>query len=256
MDVEEIRRLVETHPLATSAEIVDRLVLLLARLSADAESRGMELRWGGETAAFELRAGEDSFAIALEEEMETQAVPDESVVPKYDWQRVPQVERKVFNGRLRLTVIFGRWQNPWWADRKRRSLDENLAEALNTVAEAAQKARTKREELRVTNELILKRWEEAVPKAREAYAHHLNAKRADAQVAAWKRARDLREYAAVAGGSEEWGAWLLTEADRIDPSLDKPNLTVVVPDEYPAAEVDKFMPHRWTVMGPPPPRTS
>ncbi|GIT80151.1 hypothetical protein LLS1_18200 [Leifsonia sp. LS1] len=258
MDVQHIDNLVKSDQIRVSADQRSRLVAVLTALNSQAFLGGFQMGWDDEKGMLTLRGGDDLFRLLIEEEKTMRVVPDESVVVKYDWQRLPKVERRVFSGRLRLTITFGVRSQPWWADRKRWTLEEKLPEIVGVVVDAAQRARDKRDQLQRENDLIAQRWADAVPQARAAYARNVNANRADEQVAAWTKARDLRSYADAVEGSHEsveWANWLRAEADRLDPLRNAAELQIAEPVDYPSAEVDRFMPYGWTVLMPPQPRT-
>jgi exonuclease VII large subunit len=113
----------------------------------------------------------------------------------------------------------------------------------------------------------VKEWEEAIPKAREAYLLKLNADRARQQAEQWERAAQLRSYSqAIRHQAEEfdeqaqrhvleWATWIDEHADRIDPLNDKSQLTMSESSTLGAKELDPYMPHGWSVENPPGPRT-
>lgn len=83
------------------------------------------------------------------------------------------------------------------ADRKRWSLVDKLPEMFSTIEDRAAAAREARDQQREAARRRRERWEAAVPEAREKYLTELNRTRILDQTAAWRSARDLREYAAV-----------------------------------------------------------
>jgi len=113
----------------------------------------------------------------------------------------------------------------------------------------------------------VKEWEEAIPKAREAYLLKLNADRARQQAEQWENAARLRSYSqAIRRHAEEfdeqaqehaleWATWIDEHADHIDPLNDKSQLTMSECIKLGAKELDAYMPHGWSVENPPEPCT-
>jgi hypothetical protein len=248
---QRVKEFAAASALNVSAEALPRALLLLQALADEAGRHGYRLENDDGSCAFVL--GEDRVPFVLfEEEEAVDRVPnDELQAAKYDWQRVRPRRMTVPSGRLRLELrLPRRWQQPWWADRKRWSLADKLGEVLLTVESEAATARDARERKRLDAENRRREWEEAVPRARQAYIEDLNRQRLAQQLADAHKAVDLREYSQSVGDSR-WGDWIRSEADRLDPLLHPEGLKFVEPEMLPRDEVDKYMPPGMTSAHPP-----
>lgn len=173
--------------------------------------------------------------------------------------------RKVeqWSGRLVLTLDNGARRKPWWADRKRWSLESRLPLALASAEEWAQGVRQQREAADMVKRKRVEAWDKAVPQARAAYVDALNRDRLIAQRDAFVHADGLRSYAAAIEeqlpslpqekrtDAHEWISWIKAEADRVDPLLPPRHLYFERPKDMPVTEVDRFMPGGMTSAGPP-----
>jgi hypothetical protein len=104
-------------------------------------------------------------------------------------------------------------------------------------------------------------WEEAVPRARDAYITQFNQERLQHQLEAHRAVVELRAYADAvesrARGLTEparsaalgWAEWIRAQAGRREPEA--PELRVAEPDSIRSWELDRFMPRGWSVSGPP-----
>lgn len=153
--------------------------------------------------------------------------------------------------------------SPWWADRNRWTLDSRLAQALEAAEDWCTGERQRLDDAEKARQERHQRWEAAVPKARRAHADAVNARRADAQLAALSRAVDLRSYAdaiearaQLAEGDQRdpakrWATWLRQEADRVDPLMHPGELQYREPEKPSVSDLDEFMPPGMTVAKPP-----
>lgn len=111
---------------------------------------------------------------------------------------------------------------------------------------------------------LVKQWEEAVPRARQAYLDELNRERLTTQITTSAEAVAIRAYCdrldEVLQRTEdhdqtvqqrEWVAWARAEADRIDPLLQPEALAYRVPEEISPSELDRFMPKGMSAWRPP-----
>lgn len=250
--------------LAVSASSHERALLIHQALADEAIRRGYTCTVpesdDQESATLLVRIGEIDVGFTMhEEKKKVQSVPDDELQKiRYDWQRAPLREVEQWSGRLVLTLDAGRWRNPWWADRKRWNLESRLPNALRAAEEYAEEVRQKREAADQAKRERRAAWEDAVPKAQAAYIDSHNRDRADVQIAAFSRSRDLRAYAdaiekrAPSLGSDasvaaiEWAAWIRAEAERTDPLSQADDLRHDVPDALPISEVDRYMPRGMT----------
>lgn len=249
----------------------ERVMLLHQALADEAGRRGHACTVPAaepgdpKTATLVVSIGEVDVDFRMHEETEkVQVVPnDELQKIRYDWQRAPLRKEERFCGRLVLTLENGAWNPPWWADRKRWTLDGRLPQALQAAEEWAEQVRQQRETADLERRERRRAWDTAVPKAQAAFVEALNRGRAEDQLAAFARSRDLRAYADVvethAGplprhqrdGAREWAEWIRAEAERADPLSRADELRYDRPEELPATEVDRYMPRGMTSARPP-----
>jgi hypothetical protein len=116
-----------------------------------------------------------------------------------------------------------------FADRRRWTLEEKLAEVLYGVElRAADDEERKREVERVAAE-HKRAWEAAVERARECHAHQRRAEALDGQIARWQGADEIRSFCdavevAYSDDAEtvEWVSWARAHASLIDPLSEAP----------------------------------
>lgn len=253
--------------LLVSDETLLRALALVQAMADECARRGWILSVGDDP-SFTITVGEDSYRCVLSEEREKRdAYTEEDLaVRKYDWQRVSPTRMEVYSGRLRLEVG-PRYGSRWWADRRRWTLASRLPDVFAAIEGWSAAARSKRDRIAQVHREQVAEWEQAVPRAREAYLRKFNADRARTQIQAWHEARELRDYAEavrVAAADLErgdreaavsWSEWLGQEAARFDPLIIGSQLRTSEPERIGPAELDEFMPHRWTVRHPPDPPT-
>ena len=142
------------------------------------------------------------------------------------WKFVPAP-----SGRLVLSLDRG-YRDMKWADRKRWTLNDKLAEALGVMEELAQSARYHRQQLIELRERHHQDWELARSRARAEYEQHLNRERLKDQIARSDHAQSIRRFcdqleasialetnAARRDEANEWLNWARSEADSIDPFI-------------------------------------
>ena len=177
--------------LDVSAGAQERALLIAQAIAAECSRRG----WGfglpdDGQASFQITIGDDLFCFTLSEELERREVPDPEklAAAKYAWQRIPSSVRQVPSGRLMLRLDSG-YRSVFWADRRRWTLTEKLPEVFEAVATRASlqagERRRKEEERQQRREA----WEQAIPRARQAYIDQLNRDRLADQVARAARPR-------------------------------------------------------------------
>ncbi|GAP61253.1 hypothetical protein AHiyo1_49350 [Arthrobacter sp. Hiyo1] len=190
---------------------------------------------------------------------------DELKEAKYDWQRVRSTVQKVRSGKL--VIRTGSRHSPVsWADRKRWSLADRLPGLFayveqSTVETIEQCTRKEREHIERRQA-----WEQALERARQLHVTDLNRRRLDDQLAASRRAGDLRRYAdridrladamddaEPALQAHQWAAWTRSEADLNDPLLRPTDLAYVTPEQIKDSDLEAFMPRGMSVWRPPPP---
>jgi hypothetical protein len=255
----------EADSMDVSSQSKPRALLLVQAIGDECARRGYTLSRTEEvTATFRIFVGDDQFPFTLAEEFERREVLDEKqlAAAKYAWQRVPAQVRQVRSGRLVLRLGSG-YSSVFWADRKRWSLDEKLPAMFKEIEDRAERqvaARTSAEARRVAR---LHEWEEAVPRARQAYVEDLNRGRLTKQVAASGQAVAIRAYCdrveAILDQTaddhrsqvSQWLAWARAEADRLDPLSRPKSLAYVVPDDVRTSELDRFMPKGMSAWHPP-----
>jgi hypothetical protein len=107
-------------------------------------------------------------------------------------------------------------------------------------------------------------WEQAIPRAKQAYIENLNRKRLRKQAARSAEAGAIRAYCARleslasqygdapdADQIRVWAAWARREADRIDPASHPGRLTYVTPQEVRESDFEKYMPPGLSAWHPP-----
>jgi hypothetical protein len=240
----------------------DRGLRILQALAEAFETRGHAVGAGGHESSLTVTIDGQELGVILWEGQEAVEEPsaDDVAQAKYAWQRVRPVSRIAWSGRLALSVT-GRGSAAKWADTTRWRLEtrlprfvhdlEILAAERTAEARAAQEARAARRHA----------WEEAVPKARAAHIAHVNRERLQQQLAAHRAVVELRSYAdAVEARARRlaeplrsqamgWAAWIRAEADRQEPETAE--LRVAEPESISPWQLDRYMPHGWSVSGPP-----
>jgi hypothetical protein len=165
-----------------------------------------------------------------------------------------------WSGRLALSIA-GLGSAAKWADTKRWRLETRLPRFVHDMevlgAERAAAARAAEQ----AREARRHAWEEAVPRARDAYITQFNQERLQHQMEAHRAVVELRAYADAvesrARGLTEparsaargWAEWIRAQAGRREPEA--PELRVAEPDSIRSWELDRFMPRGWSVSGPP-----
>lgn len=200
----------------------ERALLVLQAIAEECGRRGYEFSLRPDDApTFQIILEGISSGFSMFEEYERRPVmnEDELKEAKYTWQRVRSTVQKVRSGKL--VIRTGSSYSPVsWADRKRWSLADRLPDLVayveqSTIETIEQRAREKRE--RVERRQA---WEQALARARQVYVTDLNRRRLDDQLAACRRAEDLRRYAdridrqadAMDGAESalqayQWAAW-------------------------------------------------
>jgi hypothetical protein len=252
--------------LRVSDEVRERALRIAQAIAGECGRRGYQfgLRGDGEP-SFQVSIGEDDFGFTLAEESENREVADREklTAAKYAWQRVPSVIRQVPSGRLVLRLGTG-YGSVSWADRQRWTLEQKLPAMFKLVAERASGQVQQRQRQEEQRQERRRAWEEAIPRARQAYVEQLNQNRLQKQVARSAEAGAIRSYCArldsvaaecgdpgLAEQIRAWAAWARLEADQIDP-LDHPErLTYRVPDDVGPSEFERFMPRGLSAWRPP-----
>ena len=190
----------------------------------------------GEEPGTIVRVGEEDVSITIEEKLE-RAQRDESrmrrpsrFTSEHDWNPTGRLVLKMDH-----SYLDGVRRS--WGDGKQQRVEACLNDfvvGLVAVAEALRARRLEREAWqRERREAEARRAEEARRKEEEA----ARVRALDADVAAWGRARAIREYAAELRQSAEaagvlnegspltaWLAWVETHADLTDPFLPEPSV--------------------------------
>ena len=261
-----VRGLGETLDGKVSVEQRPRALRIAQGIAEEARRRshGFTERPDG-TPGFRISIGEDDYDFALwEEQDKADRFPEEAIAAaKYPWQRVSAKSGKFWSGRLVLQLGDG-YRPPQWADRKRWTLVDKLPEVLALIEDLAQAARGAREQAQAAARRRREEWEAAVPQARQAYLAELNRQRVIDQAEGWRRADDLRRFAAEVRSKADqtvstierqrlaaWVEWARREADRLDPMRSPETLGFHTPEEIDAAELDAYMPPGMTVRHPP-----
>jgi hypothetical protein len=252
--------------LLVSDEARERALRIAQAIAGECGRRGYEfgLRGDGEP-SFQVNIGEEDFGFTLAEESEDKEVvdPEKLAAAKYAWQRVPSVIRQVPSGRLVLRLGAGHG-SVCWADRQRWALEQKLPAVFKLVAERALEQARRRQRKEQERQQRQRTWEEATPRAKQAYIEQLNRDRLHQQVARSAEAEAIRGYcarlqsAAAECGDRElaeqirgWAAWAWQEADRIDPLARPKRLAYEVPDEVRPPEFESFMPRGLSAWHPP-----
>jgi len=262
-----VRALREAQDLLdVSDEAKSRALMIIQAIADECDRRGYEIGLpNDDDLSFEIAVGVDRFAFSMVEEFERREAvdPKKLAAAKYGWQRVPSTMQDVRSGRLQLRMRDG-YRSVSWADRQRWSLEQKLpvmfAEVARRAADHAEERR-RREDERTRRH---RAWEEAVPRAKQAYIDELNRRRLREQVTRSADAAAIRDYCtrleAVAGSHDDlgqaeriraWAEWARREADRIDPVNDLDQLAYVTPGDVRPADFAEFMPRGMSAYNPP-----
>jgi hypothetical protein len=244
----------------------ERALLVLQAIADECGRRGHEFCLRPDNApTFQISVDGIPSGFILFEEYESRPVVDEEDLKnaKYPWQRVQSTLQRIRSGRL-VIQTGPRYSAVSWADRKRWSLADRLPQLFAYVEQAAvetleRNARAERERTDRRQE-----WERARVRARQAYVADLNRRRIDDQLAAVRRAEELRRYAHAierqadaaddaeqARQAQQWAAWVRAEADRADPLFRPTDLAYVEPEEIKGSDLDAFMPRGMSSWRPP-----
>jgi hypothetical protein len=266
---ETVRTLRDERPelLEVADSSRERALLVLQAIADECGRRGYEFSLRPDKApTFQISVEGISSGFSIFEEYESRPVmnADELKEAKYTWQRVRSTVQKVRSGKL--VIRTGSSYSPVsWADRKRWSLADRLPHLFAYVEKTA--VETIEQRLREERERIERRqaWEQALDRARQLYVTDLNRRRLDDQLAACRRAEDLRRYAdridcqaeamddaETALQARQWAVWTRSEADRTDPLLRPTGLVYVKPEDIKDSDLDAFMPRGMSVWRPPP----
>ncbi|WP_437773515.1 hypothetical protein [Arthrobacter sp. KNU40] len=245
----------------------ERALLVLQAIAEECGRRGYEFSLRpDDNPTFQISMDGVSFGFVMFEEYESRPVMNEADLKeaKYDWQRVRSTVRKVRSGKL--VIRTGSRHSPVsWADRKRWSLAGRLPYLFayveqSTIETIEQRANAERERIERRQA-----WERALDRARQLCVTDLNRRRLDDQLAASRRAENLRCYAdsidrqaeamddaEPALQARQWAAWMRSEADRTDPLLRLTDLAYVRPEAIKDSDLDAFMPRGMSVWRRPP----
>ncbi|MBT2513097.1 hypothetical protein [Arthrobacter sp. ISL-30] len=245
-----------------------RALLVLQAIADECGRRGYEFNLRPDNApTFQISVDGVSTGFFMFEEYENRPVvsEDELKEAKYPWQRVRSTVQKVRSGRLAIQT--GSRNSPVsWADRKRWSLADRLPDLFayveqSTIETIEKRARDERERIERRQA-----WEQALDRAKQLYVTDLNRRRLDDQLAASRRAEDLRRYAdridrqadamddaEASLQAHHWAAWTKSEADRTDPLHRPADLVYVKPaEDIKDSDLEAFMPRGMSVWRPPP----
>jgi hypothetical protein len=240
----------------------DRGLRILQALTEAFKDRGHAGGVGGGESSLTVHVDGQELGVILRERQEAVEEPlaDDVAQAKYAWQRVRPVSRMAWSGRLALSVT-DRGSAAKWADTKRWRLETRLPRFVHDMevlgAERAAAARAAEQ----AREARRHAWEEAVPRARDAYITQFNQERRQDQMEAHRAVVELRSYAdaveARARGLTEpaqsaalsWAEWIRAQAGPQEPEATE--LRVAEPDSISPWELDRFMPRGWSVSRPP-----
>lgn len=261
--VRELRR--HQDRLQVSDGCVHRALRLVQALASAAEQRGYSLALAeGGSPGFLIQAGGRGYPLLMSEEYDTVDAPDAEDIddPKlYSWQRIPTRPQLVPSGRLVLELVDNAYRYSGrrrrWADRQRWRLEDKLGDVLAEVrarVDSDEQARRAAEQAKAERR---QQWEQAMDRARARFIEEYRAKALDDQLAGWRRAREIRQYAAelkstdpsgkMADELTEWIGWMLSYADALDPLL--PTLYPPVPPEPSAEDLRPYL-KGWSPRGP------
>ena len=204
-------------------------MLIVQAVAAECSRRG----WGfglpdDGQASFQITIGDDG-SVSRCVELERREVPTRT-----SWLRrgtrgsASRLGAAGPSGRLMVRLDSG-YRSVFWADRRRWTLTEKLPEVFEEVATRASLQAGERRRKEQEREQRRNAWEQAVPRARQAYIDQLNRDRLADQVA--RAARPGPSVATVPAGCPDprsgdpgragqiraWAAWARQEADRLDP---------------------------------------
>jgi hypothetical protein len=209
----------------------DRAMNILDALLKALEVRGFAtaIRTGDWPGTY-VRIGEEDVGIALEERVRRVELPRPdsskgylSWSKQYEWQPTGQLT-------LRIANAFDSGMRQSWADGKAQRVEDCLGEFIVGLVKAAEviKARRLEREARARQQRAAEERREAALRRQAEEEARIRA--LDHAVAAWSRARTIREYVAAfraAGGQgvetdastaiAEWLAWAEAFGDRLDP---------------------------------------
>lgn len=264
---EAVRALRDTPGLMdVSGEVRQRALLVAQAIAGECSRRGygFGLRDDGEP-SFQITIGDDAFGFTLSEEFERREVADGEKLAsaRYAWQRIPSSARRVRSGRLVLRLGAG-YGSVFWADRKRWTLGQKLPQVFEGIAGRASAGAEKRRREEEERRQRRRAWEEAIPRARQAYVDQLNRDRLREQAARSAEAEAIRDYCARldslaeacddlerADDIRDWATWARHEAERMDPVKHPGGLMYVMPEEARPSDLEKFMPPGLTAWHPP-----
>lgn len=173
------------------------------------------------------------------------------------WYKIPRYE---YSPSQRLRISLAGWfehQQTSWADGAKTSLDDKLGEILQQVeifSDLAERKRRAEEERERQRELEEQR-RVARAKARLAESHRADV--LDAQLSAWRKARELDDFLVALAGricqiddpeaaaaANAWLTWARNYTEHLDPL----NQTIAMPPdpEPTSAALAPFMEHRYS----------
>ncbi|WDM15537.1 hypothetical protein J3S85_30975 [Streptomyces lavenduligriseus] len=132
------------------------------------------------------------------------------------------------SGRLELSAPAGSGYRTWYAcgDSTRRSLEAHLGHLLRSLEACATAAERRQQEEELREAEQQRGWLAAVRQAREQQVERHRAQVLVEQVAAWRRADDIRAFCRAArarvggaapSGEQVWLRWAEAYAEQIDP---------------------------------------
>jgi hypothetical protein len=171
------------------------------------------------------------------------------------WLRVPEWDR-VPSGRLQLRSGHGS-ETPLASDRKRRTLDDRLGDALDRLERRAEAIEELAREVAKRREQTRLQWEEAMRVAKVRLVHSHRADHLARQAQEWRHATNIREFVTAVRArmpspwgvdpkTEAWLTWAGEHADSIDPLLGP--LYVPEPPEATPAALQPFL-NGWSPYG-------
>ncbi|MBB4934736.1 hypothetical protein F4561_005630 [Lipingzhangella halophila] len=261
-------RLEQESRLDVSASARTRALRIVQGIAEEAGRRGHGFGLRPDShPGFRISIGEDHYDFTVYEEYDhVEHYPDEEVgTKKYPWQRVSPRTTALPSGRLAIQLQRGTVRGASrWADRTRWTLIDKLPEVFRRIEDAAHTAREERHRRQEEERRLHDQWKSAVADARGRYLTELNRNRVRDQAEAWRRAHDLRSYAAgLRNHADEetdattrrrigdWADWAQHEAEEIDPLKELDELGFLTPDTIAAEDLDPFMPRGLTARHPP-----
>lgn len=203
---------------------IPRALRILDALLKAADARGYSLRINDDTSGLLVLGQEIEFRLSENTTREERELSDDeraALESPYGWVADRYTYTPTGKLKLEFESVCGFTLRHRWSDTTRRPLEECLNEVMAALPILAAAKRERERRFREAEEQRRADARRREDQRREAERRRAQVEALLDEVAYWRRAAELREFAELARGSrgERWAQWALEVADQLDPLL-------------------------------------